>query len=38
MRVEGNVLLWRDGPHTMRLETSLPMTEVLRIAASAGTL
>jgi hypothetical protein len=38
VRVEGNVLLWRDGPHTMRLETSLPMTEVLRIAASAGTL
>jgi hypothetical protein len=37
VRVEGNVLLWRDGPHTMRLETSLPMTEVLRIAASAGT-
>ncbi len=37
VRVEGNVLLWRDGPHTMRLETSLPMAEVLRIAASAGT-
>ncbi|MET1012799.1 MAG: hypothetical protein ABWY83_10520 [Actinomycetota bacterium] len=37
VRVEGNVLLWRDGPHTMRLETSLPMTEALRIAASAGT-
>jgi hypothetical protein len=37
VRVEGNVLLWRDGPHTMRLETSLPKAEVLRIAASAGT-
>jgi hypothetical protein len=37
VRVEGNVLLWRDGPHTMRLETSLPMTEALRIASSAGT-
>ena len=37
VRVEGNVLLWRDGPHTMRLETSLPMTQALRIAASAGT-
>lgn len=37
VRVEGNVLLWRDGPHTMRLETSLPMAEVLRMAASAGT-
>lgn len=37
VRVEGNVLLWRDGRHTMRLETSLPMTEALRIAAPAGT-
>lgn len=37
VRVEGNVLLWRDGLHTMRLETSLPMTEALRIAASTGT-
>lgn len=37
VRVEGNVLLWRDGSHTMRLEPSLPMTEVLRMAASAGT-
>ncbi len=37
VRVEGNVLLWRDGPHTMRLETSLPMTEALRMSASAGT-
>jgi hypothetical protein len=37
VRVEGNVLLWRDGPHTMRLETSLPKAEVIRIAASAGT-
>ncbi len=37
VRVEGNVLLWRDGSHTMRLETSLPKAEVIRIAASAGT-
>jgi hypothetical protein len=37
VRVEGNVLLWRDGPHTMRLETALPKAEVLRIAASRGT-
>ncbi|MGH2640635.1 MAG: hypothetical protein ACRDGO_02935 [Actinomycetota bacterium] len=37
VRVEGNVLLWRDGPHTMRLETSLPKAEVIRIAASTGT-
>ncbi len=37
VRVEGNVLLWRDGPHTMRLETSLRKAEVIRIAASAGT-
>jgi hypothetical protein len=37
VRVEGNVLLWRDGPHTMRLETSVPKAEAIRIAASAGT-
>jgi hypothetical protein len=37
VRVEGNVLLWRDGPHTMRLETALPKAKVIRIAASAGT-
>lgn len=37
VRVEGNVLLWRDGSHTMRLETSLPVDEALRIAATAGT-
>ena len=37
VRVEGNVLLWREGPHTIRLETSLPRAEVIRIAASAGT-
>ncbi len=37
VRVHGNVLLWRDGPHTMRLETALPMAEALRIALSAGT-
>jgi hypothetical protein len=37
VRVEGNVLLWRDGPHTMRLETSLPKADTLRIASSGGT-
>jgi hypothetical protein len=36
VRVEGNVLLWRDGPYTMRLETALPKAEALRVAASAG--
>lgn len=36
--VRGNVLLWRDGPFTMRLETNLPKVEAVRIAASsAGT-
>ena len=37
VRVDGNVLLWRDGPHTMRLETALPKAEAIRIALSAGT-
>jgi hypothetical protein len=37
VRVDGNVLLWRDGPYTMRLETSLLRAEALRIAASSGT-
>ena len=37
VRVEGNVLLWRDGPHTMRLETALSKAEALRIAVSSGT-
>jgi hypothetical protein len=37
VRVDGNVLLWRDGPHTVRLETALPKAEVLRIATSRGT-
>jgi hypothetical protein len=37
VRVDGNVLLWRDGPHTMRLETALTRPEVLRIVTSAGT-
>jgi hypothetical protein len=37
VRVEGNVLLWRDGPHTMRLETSLSKADALRIASSRGT-
>ncbi len=34
VRVEGNVLLWREGSHTMRLETALPKAEVLRIVTS----
>lgn len=37
VRVEGNVLLWRDGPHTMRLETALPKREAVRIAESLPT-
>ena len=37
VRVDGSVLLWRDGPHTMRLETMLPKAEALRIGVSAGT-
>jgi hypothetical protein len=37
VRVDGNVLLWRDGPHTMRLETALPKAEVMRIVSSPGT-
>jgi hypothetical protein len=37
VRVDGNVLLWRDGRHTMRLESSLPKAEVFRIAESMGT-
>jgi hypothetical protein len=37
VRVEGNVLLWRDGRFTMRLETIVPRAEALRIARSAGT-
>lgn len=34
VRVEGNVLLWREGSHTMRLETALSKAEVLRIVTS----
>jgi hypothetical protein len=37
VRVEGNVLLWRDGSRTMRLETALPKAKALRIATSTGT-
>jgi hypothetical protein len=37
VRVEGNVLLWRDGRYTMRLETALSKDEAIRIAESAGT-
>jgi hypothetical protein len=34
LRVDGNVLLWRDGRYTMRLETTLPKAEAIRIAES----
>lgn len=34
VRVDGNVLLWRDGPFTMRLETSLPKTAAVEVADS----
>lgn len=34
VRVDGNVLLWRDGPYTMRLETVLAKAEAVRIAES----
>ena len=34
VRVDGNVLLWRDGPYTLRLETALPKAEASRIAES----
>lgn len=34
VRVDGNVLLWRDGPYTLRLETALSKTEAVRIAES----
>jgi hypothetical protein len=37
VRVEGNVLLWRDGPFTMRLETALPRAGAMKIAGSSGT-
>jgi hypothetical protein len=37
VRVEGNVLLWREGSHTMRLETALPKSEALRIVTASGT-
>ena len=37
VRVEGNVLLWREGSHTMRLETALPKAEVLQLVTSSGT-
>lgn len=37
VRVEGNVLLWRDGPFTMRLETALPRAEAMKIAGASGT-
>ena len=32
--IEGNVLLWRDGPYTVRLETALPQRAALAIAES----
>jgi hypothetical protein len=34
VRVEGNVLLWRDGSFTMRLETSLPKGAAVKVAVS----
>jgi hypothetical protein len=34
IRVDGNVLLWRDGPYTLRLETALPKARAIRIAES----
>jgi hypothetical protein len=37
VRVEGKVLLWRDGRFTMRLETTLTKAEALRLATSTGT-
>jgi hypothetical protein len=37
VRVEGNVLLWREGPYTMRLESALSKDEAIRIAESTGT-
>lgn len=37
VRVDGNVVLWNEGPDTMRLETVLPQAEAVRIAASTGT-
>jgi hypothetical protein len=33
--VDGNVLLWDDSPYTMRLETTLPKAQAVRIASSA---
>jgi len=37
VRVDGNVLLWRDGVYTMRLETAVSKALAVRIAASSGT-
>lgn len=37
VRVDGNVVLWNEGPDTMRLETALLKADAIRIAASAGT-
>lgn len=34
IRVTGNVLLWRDGPYTLRLETVLSKADAVRIAES----
>jgi hypothetical protein len=35
-RRSGNVLIWSDGEATYRLETALPMADVVRIAESLG--
>jgi hypothetical protein len=32
--VTGNVLIWREGEITYRLETDLPLTEAVKIAES----
>lgn len=34
VRVDGNVLLWPDGPSTFRLETTLPQEAAVRVAES----
>lgn len=37
LRIDGNVLVWDDVPYTMRLETTLPMSQMVRIARSIPT-
>jgi len=38
IRLAGNVLLWEENGVTMRIESALPRTDVLRIAESLGPL